>query len=751
MPPVDHTSDILGVVRQYWGFDALRPLQADAIAASLAGRDSLVVMPTGGGKSLCYQVPPLLTGKLCVVVSPLIALMKDQVDGLRLAGYPAAALHSNLSNEETAAVRQQISRGELKLLLVAPERLLTSGFLAFLAKHHDQRGLGSFAIDEAHCISQWGHDFRPEYRRLAELRNIYRDVPFHAYTATATPRVREDIVTQLQLKNPAVLVGVFDRPNLTYRVLPRVGLVDQVSDALRRHHERAAIVYCITRKDTEGLAADLKASGFNAAAYHAGLDAKVRARVQESFKSERLDVVVATVAFGMGIDRGDVRCVVHASMPKTVEHYQQETGRAGRDGLPAECVLFYSAADVVRWQQIMERGAGDSQADADSVAAGLAIQMELLEHARRLCSSARCRHQALSEYFGQAYTIKPGGCGACDVCLNEIESVDGSQEIAQKILSCVWRVGQRFGAAHVTDVLRGSRGHRILELKHDQLTTFGLLKNMQREALMSYINQLVDEGVLARTPGGMSTLYLTAESGPVLKGQREVVFFTPKETLSAGGGASVDGDTIPLTPEESELFDSLRALRREIAEGLGVPPYTVFADTTLEEMARVRPGSRESFVCIKGIGTVKLNTFGGQFLDHIRDYCERFGLGLDAVQGSRPRQAKTRDGKVRRPRPVAAKMFSEGASVEEVAAAAGVAVTTAASYLNDYILSFKPEAIDTWVSPRVYGAVADAVVKHGDEMLRPIFDELGGAVPYDQIRLVVNHRRVRAEAGSANG
>jgi ATP-dependent DNA helicase RecQ len=745
-PALDDSDHVLAAVRQYWGFDSLRPLQAEAIRASRDNRDSLVVMPTGGGKSLCYQVPPLLSGKLTVVVSPLIALMKDQVDALRLAGYPAAALHSNLAAEDASAVRRQLQADELRLLLVAPERLLTESFLSLLARVHDRRGFGGFAIDEAHCISQWGHDFRPEYRRLAELRNIFPGVPFHAYTATATPRVRDDIVAQLRLKEPAVLVGVFDRPNLTYRIQPRVDLLDQVAQALRRHEGRAAIIYCISRKDTEKLAADLTGIGIPARAYHAGLDPRVRTRVQEDFKAERLNVVTATVAFGMGIDRGDVRCVIHAAMPKTVEHYQQETGRAGRDGLPAECILFYSGTDAIRWDQLLLRGAGESSADSESVAEGLAIQRSLLEHARRLCTSARCRHQALSEYFGQEYAPPANnagtkGCGACDVCLYELDTVPDSTDIARKILSCVYRVGQAWGAAHVADVLRGSKAAKIIERRHHELSTFGLLANMPREAILSFINQLLDQGLLERSPGEFPTLRLTADSAAALKGQRPVELFRPKQLAENNTAPSFDGEpAVPLTAPEVDLFESMRVLRRDIATELNVPPFAVFADTTLEELARVRPGSPASFVCVKGIGQTKLGTFGPRFLAHIRDYCDRNGLALDAVAGSRPRRAVSRPAKgPSRPRPLAVQMFTDGRSIDEVAQALGVAHNTAAAYLADFILTARPASIEAWVSGDTYKAVADAASKHGHNLLRPIFDHLGGSIPYEQIRLVVNH------------
>jgi RecQ family ATP-dependent DNA helicase len=393
---------VTGVLRKYWGFDRLRPLQDEAIRAALDGRDSLVVMPTGGGKSLCYQVPAAVTGRTDVVVSPLISLMKDQVDALRACGYPAAAMHSGLGDDEKSAVLRDMLAGRLRLVFVAPERLLTPGFLA-AARRLDVR---AFHIDEAHCISQWGHDFRPEYRRLTELRRAFPQASIHAYTATATPRVRGDIAVQLGLRQPAVLVGSFDRPNLNYQIVPRDDLGRQLLDVLARHRGEASIVYCISRKETEETAAFLKSKGVKAAAYHAGMTATERSRTQEAFAAERLDVVVATVAFGMGIDRSNVRCVVHAAMPKSVEHYQQETGRAGRDGLEAECVLLYSRSDFRRWSFIMEQ--------AGTAPDVLEAQKALLRDMRRICETPVCRHAALSRYFGQRYE-KPD-CGACDVC-----------------------------------------------------------------------------------------------------------------------------------------------------------------------------------------------------------------------------------------------------------------------------------------------------------------------------------------------
>ena len=355
-------------LERWFGFSELRPLQKEAIDAALDGRDALVVLPTGGGKSLCYQLPPLVLGKLTVVVSPLIALMQDQVDGLRLNGVPAAATHSNLDADGRRELRELSESGALRLLFVAPERLFRGDFLEWLGR----QDVAAIAIDEAHCISQWGHDFRPEYRRLAELRERFDGVPIHAYTATATPRVREDIKAQLALKDPVELVGTFDRPELTYRVLPRQGLIEQVVEAIGRHRDAATIVYCISRKDTETLSAQLQSRGIEAKAYHAGLPAEERTQLSADFRAERLHVVCATVAFGMGIDRSDVRLVVHAAMPKSIEHYQQETGRAGRDGLPSECLLLYSGADAAKWRMIVERS-GEESGDVEATKAQLLV------------------------------------------------------------------------------------------------------------------------------------------------------------------------------------------------------------------------------------------------------------------------------------------------------------------------------------------------------------------------------------------
>jgi ATP-dependent DNA helicase RecQ len=608
-------SEIVDTVRRYWGYSELRPLQPEAIYAGLQQRDSLVVMPTGGGKSLCYQVPAALIGSTDIVVSPLIALMKDQVDGLRQCGYPAAALYSGMTPEEIRRIEAQMVAGTYRLMFVAPERLLTSRFLqvAELAK------IRAFAVDEAHCISQWGHDFRPEYRQLAGLKNRFPNTSIHAYTATATERVRADIAAQLRLKNPLTLVGNFDRPNLVYRVVPRIDARSQVLEILQRHRGQAAIVYCISRKDTESLAAFLQARGLRAGFYHAGMESDARRLTQDKFAQEGLDVVAATVAFGMGIDRSDVRCVIHAAMPKSIEHYQQETGRAGRDGLEAECVLLYSAADALRWHSLINKGAAIMDSAPEFVNASRA----LTEAMRRFCAGLHCRHRRLVEYFGQSYDDN-ASCEACDVCLNEVEGVADATLTAQKILACVARAGERFGAEHIIDVLLGMKTERIRRWEHDQLSTYGLMKNTSRPALLNVIYQLIDDGLLERSADERPILRLNAAAREVMQGRRVVRLVAAKAKVKK---TRVDEDS--WAHVDSGLFEVLRKLRRQLAEQRGVPAYVLFSDVTLRAMARTRPGSPNALLEIRGVGERKLEEVGRRFLDAIANYCREHRLPLD--------------------------------------------------------------------------------------------------------------------------
>jgi len=750
------TQRVLAAVKKYWGFDTLRPMQHEAILAGLAKRDSLVVMPTGGGKSLCYQVPPLLINRMAVVVSPLIALMKDQVDGLKLNGYPAAAIHGNLSTEEIQQAEQDALAGNLKLLFVAPERLLTSRFLNLVTK----LGIDSFAIDEAHCISQWGHDFRPEYRRLMELRRRVPGCSLHAFTATATPRVREDIAEQLQLRDPVRLVGIFDRPNLTYRITPRTRLDQQLAKVVGAHKGSAVIVYCLSRKDTEAAAALLTAQGIKSKAYHAGLNANERRRVQEHFSTERLDVVCATVAFGMGIDRSNVRCVVHAAMPKSIEAYQQETGRAGRDGLPAECVMLYSPSDPIRWKQLITRSADEAEVDSDEAAAALAaslqVQFGLLDQMQRVCDSPRCRHKVLSEYFGQAYDTPD--CGACDLCLGELAVNPQGTEIARKIISCVFRMNQHsgnaFGAGHLSEVLMGANTERIRLRGHNTLTTFAQLKGTPKELVSSYINQLVEQGALNRTASEYPVIEMGEHARAVLKLERPVTLVEPsiaQGTGASGGTRVVRGEEkISDDPATQELFEELRALRRRLADERNVPPYVVFSDVTLREMASKRPGDEHAMLAVRGVGQRKLTEFGPAFLEAILAYCTRHNLTPSTAEALAPPPASNDEPSAdvgRKPRGMsmtkaaAFMMFSEGATVAEVVAQTGRANSTVNGYLSDFIAERKPSSIQRWVPDTVYNLIVATAKELGTAYWMPIRDKAGEAAPVDAIFLVLAHLR----------
>jgi len=597
-------------LHRVWGFSGFRPLQREAMLAILASRDSVVVLPTGGGKSLCFQAPAVVQARgVAVVISPLISLMKDQVDGLRVDGVAAAYLNSTQTPDERDAVIASVREDRCRLLYVSPERIAGDGGPA-LRRLLQQSGVRFIAVDEAHCISQWGHDFRPEYRQLGRLRDDFPGVSLHAFTATATERVRADIVNELRLNDPAILVGSFDRPNLTYRVLRRGNLHSQLRAILERHDGDAGIVYCLSRREVESLALWLVEEGHRAVPYHAGLADTVRSDRQEAFLQERADIVVATVAFGMGIDRSNVRFVVHAGAPRSAEHYQQESGRAGRDGLPAECVLIYSGADFIRWRQMLEAN-GEM---TPSVRA-------LLADMQRYAAGTRCRHRTLVEYFGETYTR--ASCGACDWCLKELDVVGESTTVARKVLSSVARLKQGWGTGHVTDVLLGRATEKVAGCGHDALSTFGLLKEEPAAAVRGYIEQLVAEGFLAREGDPYPVLRLTSTGRSLLRGQTDCTLYRevrpPAATRrrrgsSAPGGASVPADL------DRDLFDVLRDVRLRLARERGVPPYVIFHDKTLMEMVERRPKTIDDLDEIYGVGAKKAADFGDAFLDAIRTF-----------------------------------------------------------------------------------------------------------------------------------
>ncbi|MHC4714020.1 MAG: DNA helicase RecQ [Planctomycetota bacterium] len=596
-------------LEKYWGYDGFLPLQREAIEAVVGGRDSVVVLPTGGGKSLCFQAPAVVMPGLAVVVSPLISLMKDQVDALCECGVAAARIDSSMPPEERREVYQRIRSGELKLVYLAPERLLSDGFIDFLKKTR----LSFVAVDEAHCVSMWGHDFRPEYRQLGLLKETFAGAAVHAYTATATRQVRGDIADQLHLAGPEVLVGSFDRPNLVYRVQRRVSKLAQVTGVLDRHKGESGIIYCIRRADVDSLCAQLTGRGYRALPYHAGMDAAARKRNQEAFIREQADIIVATIAFGMGIDKSNVRYVIHTAVPKSLEHYQQESGRAGRDGLAAECILFHSGGDFATWRSII----------SDVAPQAAEIALAKLNRMYDYCAGVTCRHRQIVNYFGQDLDVQD--CAACDVCLGELSSMEDSLVTAQKILSCILRLKGRFGADYTALVLTGSREERILSNRHDALSTYGLLEDCTKRAVRDWIEQLVGQGCIEKT-GDYNVLSVTDKGGRVLKGEE-----TPRLLKSAPKRPARKPRAVTDSWEgvDSGLFEALRDLRRGIADKKRVPAYVVFSDAALRDMARLRPSTRAGFLQVKGVGERKCAQYAAAFLAAISEYCTENALDMD--------------------------------------------------------------------------------------------------------------------------
>ena len=594
--------DLLGALKKHFGYDQFRPLQKEIIEDALAGQDVFVLMPTGGGKSLCFQLPALLRNGLTIVVSPLIALMKDQVDALQTSGIPATYLNSTLDRDEAKARWRGLHRGEYRMLYVAPERLMLDTFLERALNWN----IAQFAIDEAHCISEWGHDFRPEYRQLKKLRTHLPDVPIMALTATATERVRADIVKALKLRDPHRYVASFNRPNLTYRVIAKKAPYEQLLAFIRSRPNDTGIVYCASRKSTESVARNLNEDGVATKPYHAGLTTSERTKHQDAFLRDNVRVITATIAFGMGINKPNVRFVVHYDLPKNIESYYQETGRAGRDGLPGECVLLFSPSDVAKQLHFI-----DEKSDTEA-----RIARAQLQQAVHYAETRECRRAVLLEYFGEKFLQQ--SCGNCDNCLQPRETFDGTLH-AQKFLSCVYRIHARhgfgFGLNHVVDVLRGADTEAIRQRAHNELSTYGIGGELKRGEWQAIGRELLRLGLLESAPGKFATLSLTPAGLEALRKRTSIVLtkqieIVEKATRSKTGAIECD----------EALFERLRALRRQLADERGVPAYIIFSDVSLREMARKYPANSSEFRRIPGVGAQKLKDFGEAFLSEIKSY-----------------------------------------------------------------------------------------------------------------------------------
>ena len=600
--PITRNKNSLAVLKEYFGFDSFRTPQEDIINDVIAGHDVLVLMPTGGGKSLCYQIPAIVRPGVGIVVSPLIALMEDQVAALRLQGIRAAYYNSSLTSEEAKNVLMQLHNDELDLLYIAPERLISTSFLERL----QECPLALFAIDEAHCISQWGHDFRPEYAALGILKNHFPNIPIIALTATADKQTRQDIIKQLNY-TPKKYIASFNRPNIHYKVVYKTNAVKQLNQFLQTVEQQSGIIYCGTRTGVENLAKKLQDIGFKARAYHAGLPHKERREVQTAFRHDRIDIVVATIAFGMGIDKSNVRFVVHHDLPKNIEGYYQETGRAGRDGLAAQALLLYDAADSARLRSWIINTPLDEQRR---------VETNKLNHMLAFAEASHCRRQILLRYFDEVCDTE---CQYCDVCDNPPITADATED-AQKFLSCIYRLRQNYGLTHTIDVLRGSSSDRIKQYGHEQLSTFGIGKDKSAHYWKQLAWQLIHKEYCVQDINQFNVLKLTPKAIPLLKGEEKISLTIPNNDLQS---SKKKGKTRHLIQEkDSPLFELLRALRRKLADEENKPPFMIFSDATLHAMTEAKPKNLEQLLAVPGVGQHKLSHYGSQFLKVFNQYRE---------------------------------------------------------------------------------------------------------------------------------
>jgi len=702
----------LKTLQKYFGYTSFRDKQEEIIDHVLKHGDSLVLMPTGGGKSLCYQIPALLFDGLTLVISPLIALMKDQVDGLKMNGVPAAFLNSSLTNTGQQKILNQLQKGNLKLLYVAPERLSAeqNGLLETLKACN----ISLFAIDEAHCISHWGHDFRPDYLKLEYLKTQFPDVPIIALTATADELTKHDIVEKLSLQKPGLFISSFNRKNIQYHIQPKQNSFSRLLSFLKKYDKESGIIYCLSRASTERLAEELNEHGFSALPYHAGLEREQREQHQERFQKDDVHIIVATIAFGMGIDKSNVRFVVHMDLPKNIESYYQETGRAGRDGLPSEALLFYSYADVMKLRGFVENDQNQEQSE---------IMLKKLQQMAEFCEASVCRRQYLLHYFGEDH---PDHCGNCDICLTDFEKIDGTI-IAQKALSAVARTGESFGTNYIIDLLRGSSSARMRE-DHKALPTYGVGRELSKEDWKHYMRQLVQTGHLKQSQGKYPLLSLTDKSWEVLKDKKKVTIRKAKEkTYVMTSQESMD--------YEKELFEQLKVLRREIADSEGVPAYIVLSDASLLELSTYLPLTKDQFSQISGFGNIKIEKYGKIFRDVVAQYCRE--NGLTSQMHRKPTARKVRRKERRTDTKVQSfEFFKQGSAISEIAEKRGLATSTVEVHLAYFITTGEIE-IDKLVGREKQQAIQEVAKRVGSSALSPIKEALGDGVSYGEIKWVL--------------
>ncbi len=716
-------NDIQQKLQQYFGYNSFRHNQEEIINNVLAGNDSIVLMPTGGGKSLCYQIPALMFEGVTIVVSPLIALMKDQVDALKLNGVAAAFLNSSQSSYEQATIMQRLKNNQLKLLYVAPERLLGQNNLL---SHLKEIPLSLFAIDEAHCISHWGHDFRPEYLVLGQLKKQFPSVPIIALTATADALTKSDIIQKLAVIDYTVYENSFNRPNISYYIKPKKDYFKQLLDYLAVHKEDSGIIYCLSRNTTEKLAADLRDEGYAAAAYNAGLDKAVKEDNQDRFLKDELRIMVATIAFGMGINKSNVRFVVHVDMPKNIEGYYQETGRAGRDGLPSEAILFYSGADVFKLKNFAKVEGNEAQSK---------VMLKKLSQMASFCETRQCRRKFLLNYFDE----QAGNfCGSCDVCLSQEEKVDATIE-AQKLLSAVHRLNERFGINYVIDFLRGSSTTRE---EHLGLKTFGIGKDISKDQWKIYVKDMLQLGYLQQSDSQYPVLQLNDSSRKILKGELKIMLV--KSVSVNKGAVEKNGLAEPVNPA---LLAQLKAVRFGLAKQENVAAFQIFSDATLVEMAAYLPLTNTDLAKISGFGHIKLQKYGNAFLDAIIDYCRANNLTtkINAKTVKRPRKAfsaeKTTDTKMQ-----SFQAYKLGKPVQQISEERGLSPTTIETHLSHFIFTGEIN-IDEMVSKEKLTIIAVAIKENNGELaLSPIKLKLGDDYSYGEIRAVMSYLKRMSEA-----